>query len=102
MAQVAEQGEGFKRSRKGGIDVFSPAMDDCVIPAGTRKSRINGKNDMGILRGGIAVQGESANNKRHHGMSCAAPNQDHFLFATDKEVMDLELPRGKKMFPAYH
>lgn len=102
FAQVAEQGPGFKRSKKGGTDVHVPSESDGVLTAGTRASRANGLYDRGILRGDYASRGEASQFKHEHGTSSGAPLQDHFNFHGGKEVTDLEFPLGKRMFPEFH
>lgn len=99
FAQACEYGPGFKRTCRGGENAHMPDTSDGVDLAGTRRSRVHGFNDVGILKGTLASQGEAKEFKTAHGASSGAPNQDHFTFETGSNVTSLEFPLGKKMFP---
>eukprot|EP00927_Polykrikos_kofoidii_P019218 TRINITY_DN18967_c0_g1_i1.p1 TRINITY_DN18967_c0_g1~~TRINITY_DN18967_c0_g1_i1.p1 ORF type:complete len:454 (-),score=90.20 TRINITY_DN18967_c0_g1_i1:215-1576(-) len=100
FAQAAEYGPGFRRGVRGGKDVHIPnSRDDGVLVAGSRKSRITGGGDVGILTGDTAASGESFAYKRDHGSGSGAPMQDHYTYETGTKVTDLEFPLGKRMFP---
>lgn len=102
FARVAEQGTGFKRTKKGGPDVHVPSESDGVPVAGTRVSRAHGYNDTGILRGDFASRGQASQFKTEHGTSTGAPVQDHYHFHAGREVTDVEFPQGKRIFPEFH
>jgi hypothetical protein len=102
FAQVAEQGAGFKRARRGGTDVHVPDESDGVPAVGKRNTRAFGPNDTGILKGNTAAQGESSQHKTLWGAGCGGPAQDHYTYETGSRVTDIEFPLGKKMFPHFH
>lgn len=102
FAQIAEQGANFKRARRGGTDVHIPAEHDGVEAVGKRSTRSFGRNDMGILKGDTAAQGESAAHKSSWGAASGAPTQDHFTYETGNRVTDVEFPLGKRMFAGFH
>lgn len=102
FAQIAEQGANFKRSRRGGTNIHIPPEDDGVEAVGKRSTRAFGKNDLGILKGDTAAQGESSTHKMEWGAASGAPVQDHFTYETGVRVTDIEFPLGKKMFPQFH
>lgn len=102
FAQIAEQGANFKRSRRGGTNIHIPPEDDGVEAVGKRSTRAFGKNDLGILKGDTAAQGESSTHKMEWGAASGAPVQDHFTYETGTRVTDIEFPLGKKMFPEFH
>lgn len=102
FAQIAEQGFDFKRSRRGGTDVHIPDESDGVDAVGKRNTRAFGRNDLGILKGDTAAQGQSSNHKQTWGPSHGAPTQDHFTYETGTHVTDIEFPLGKRMFPEFH
>lgn len=101
LAQISEQGENFRKGRRGGGGIHIPDESDGISAVGKRTSRLNGHGDFGILLGDTASQGESSRYKMGHGASCAAPNQDHYMFETGDRVTAMEFPLGKKMFPAF-
>merc|ERR1719487_1323132 len=70
FAQIAEQGADFKRSRRGGTNVFIPSEMDGVEAVGKRNTRAFGRNDLGILKGDTAAQGESSTFKSTWGAGC--------------------------------
>mmetsp|Transcript_37278 Transcript_37278/g.57879 ORF Transcript_37278/g.57879 Transcript_37278/m.57879 type:complete len:435 (-) Transcript_37278:97-1401(-) len=102
FAQVAEQGASCKRARRGGINVHVPDESDGIPAVGKRNTRTFGRNDIGILKGNTATQGESSQHKTVWGAGCGGPAQDHFTYETGTRVTDIEFPLGKKMFPAFH
>jgi len=102
FAQIAEQGAGFKRSRRGGPDAHIPDEADGVQAVGKRNTRSFGRNDLGILKGDTAAQGESFSHKKEWGAASAAPTQDHFTYEQGTRVTDIEFPLGKRMFSAFH
>eukprot|EP00929_Paragymnodinium_shiwhaense_P034786 TRINITY_DN18884_c0_g1_i1.p1 TRINITY_DN18884_c0_g1~~TRINITY_DN18884_c0_g1_i1.p1 ORF type:complete len:436 (-),score=92.16 TRINITY_DN18884_c0_g1_i1:323-1630(-) len=102
FAQACEYGPGFKRAVRGGNSAHLPDMTDGVEPFGTRRSRVYGHNDVGILKGTFAAEGEARNFKTNYGASNGAPNQDHFTYETGTHVTNLEFPLGKRMFPQFH
>jgi hypothetical protein len=102
FAQVCEHGPGFRRCRRGGTDMHAPDEGDGVPAVGKRTTRATGHNDLGILKGWTAAQGESSNFKASHGASCGAPAQDHYMYESGSHITDIEFPLGKKMFPEYH
>jgi len=99
LAQACEEGPGSRRGKRGGTEVFVPDTRDGVAIAGTRKSRIHGLHDVGILRANTSTQGESSNLKSAIGASHAAPAQDHYTFEIGARVTNLEFPLGKRVFP---
>lgn len=102
LAQVCEAGVGFRRDKKGGDDVFVPDESDGIQAAGTRISRERGYGDKGILRGGLATNGQSSECKTYWGTGSAAPCQDHYTFETGSRITDIEFPHGKKVFREFH
>ena len=102
FAQIAEQGADFKRSRRGGTNVHVPNEDDGVEAVGKRNTRSFGRNDLGILKGDTAAQGESAAHRTHWGAASGAPTQDHFTYELGTHVTDIEFPLGKRMFSEFH
>jgi hypothetical protein len=102
FAQVAEHGQGFKRSRRGGTNVHIPDESDGVPAVGKRNSRAHGHDDLGILKGNTAALGESSTHKTEWGAGHGGPAQDHFTYETGVHVTDIEFPLGKKMFPTFH
>jgi len=102
FAQIAEQGANFKRARRGGTDVHIPDEHDGVEAVGKRSTRSFGRNDLGILKGDTAAQGESSGHKSSWGAASGAPTQDHFTYETGCRVTDVEFPLGKRMFAGFH
>merc|ERR1719263_439633 len=102
FAQIAEQGAEFKRSRRGGTDIHIPDENDGVEAVGKRNTRAFGRNDLGILKGDTAAQGESSTKKTAWGAASGAPTQDHYTYETGTRVTDIEFPLGKRMFPEFH
>jgi len=100
FSQVCETGPDFKRSLRGGTNAHVPDGADGAM-AGTRKSRIMGHHDIGILHGDKAARGQSAGFKTEAGHSSGAPVQDHFAYETGPAVTSLEFPLGKRMFPEF-
>jgi len=98
FSQVCAAGVGFRRGKRGGADVFLPDESDNIRHAGTRKSRLTGHHDKGILHGDRANQGECAEAKQSWGRGSAAPLQDHFSFAVGNEAVKLEFPPGKRTY----
>merc|ERR1712080_796596 len=90
FAQIAEQGVDFKRSRRGGTNIHIPDESDGVDAVGKRNTRAFGRNDLGILKGDTAAQGESATHKTDWGAASGAPTQDHFTYETGTRVTDIE------------
>lgn len=102
FAQIAEQGAGFKRSKRGGTDVHVHDESDGVEAVGKRKTRSFGRNDLGILKGDTATQGECFVFRTHWGAAQGAPGQDHFTYEQGVRVTDIEFPLGKRMFSEFH
>jgi hypothetical protein len=102
FAQIAEQGAEFKRSRRGGTDIHIPNESDGVESVGKRNTRAFGRNDLGILKGDTAAQGESSTFKTKWGAGSGGPTQDHYTYETGTRVTDIEFPLGKRMFPEFH
>jgi len=102
FAQIAEQGANFKRSRRGGTDVHIPDEADGVSAVGKRNTRTCGRNDVGILKGDTAAQGESSGFRTSWGAAQGAPTQDHFTYEQGSHVTDIEFPLGKRMFAEFH
>jgi len=102
FAQIAEQGANFKRSRRGGTGVHIHDESDGVEALGKRNTRSFGRNDLGILKGDTAAQGECSAHRTHWGAAQGAPAQDHFTYEQGVRVTDIEFPLGKRMFPVFH
>jgi hypothetical protein len=110
LAQVAEESShlessgsrAFRRMRRGGSCAHLPDETDKIAAAGTRKHRVMGHHDKGVLRGEFGHRGESSGWKTDHGSSSAAPLQDHFTFDVGHAATNLEFPLGKKMWPEFH
>jgi hypothetical protein len=90
---------GSRTSRKISSEHYRAALDesDGVMVAGKTRNRYE-KNLLGILQHDPR-SGEAAQHKTLGGASSAAPNQDHYTFATGIGVVDNELPLGKRCFP---
>lgn len=101
-SENAEVGLGFRRMRRGGPGHHIPDESDTIRAAGTRKHRVKGYHDHGVLEGETGYRGESCHWKKEHGSSSAAPLQDHFQFDLGHQSVNLEFPLGKKMWPEFH
>lgn len=89
---------GYPRGRLRGASVHCPDESDGVLAAGTRHTRADGHHNKGILHGDRA-RGQANEHKMHHGAGSSAPMQDHYNFACGREITDLEIPLGKRVFP---
>merc|ERR1711977_799146 len=98
-SQAAEACAGgqLRTEKRRGIGVFVPDETDGVPASGKRLTRF-AKNNLGILEGELADRGETIRFKQAEGGSCGAPGQDHYRYETGLEVVDWELPLGKRIF----
>lgn len=86
---------GFSGRRRG-ADAHIPDECDGVRAAGTKRNRVDGLHNKGVLQGSRSL-GESLEHKTCAGAGNGAPMQDHYGFACGPQVTDLELPLGKRM-----
>jgi len=87
--------------RRSGRNVHLPLpaqVDGCGEVAGTKHSRLFGHHDMGILQS-ARDRGEAQVFKNEAGASSGAPAQDHFTYETGPEIVNLDFPPGKRVFP---
>lgn len=92
------QNEGYRTARRMGTDTHRIDESDGVTAAGKTKTKYE-KNQLRMLEGNLAREGESARHKQVHGASSGAPCQDHFHFDQGIQIVDAEFPRGKRMYP---
>lgn len=87
--------------RRSGRNVHLPPdaeTDGCGEVAGTRHSRLFGYNDKGILQS-ARDRGEAQIYKNDVGASSGAPAQDHFTYERGPEIVNLDFPPSKRVFP---
>lgn len=102
FAQGCEKGTDFHSARRQGTDRHRPDENDGVQAAGKTRTRVIGGtelNSLGQLAGERSKQGESALIKQRHGASCGAPQQDHYRYPQGNDILDLEFPLGKRVYP---
>lgn len=87
--------------RRSGRNVHLPPdaeTDGCGEVAGTKHSRLFGYNDKGILQS-ARDRGEAQIYKNDVGASSGAPAQDHFTYEQGPEIVNLDFPPSKRVFP---
>lgn len=100
FAECCEKGAPHLSARRTGPGKHMVDESDGISAAGKTKTRAGGLNQLGLLLGVVAREGESAVHKKVHGASSGAPCQDHYSFERGLEVIDKEFPLGKRAFPA--
>lgn len=92
----------FHSSKRMGTDCHRPDESDGVPAAGKTRTKTRTyleRNQIGILAGNIAKEGESARHKQPHGPGSGAPCQDHFSYEQNQHIVENEFPVGKRCFP---
>lgn len=94
---VQAEGGGLRSARRMGVGAHGVDESDGVSAAGKTKTRFE-RNQIGMLAGTLAKEGEAAKFKTMHGAGSGAPCQDHYHYEKGNAVADAEFPVGKKMF----
>lgn len=102
FSQGFENGpNGVCTSRRQGTNAFRVDESDGVPAAGkaiikTRAGVL--RNQVFMLEGTLAKEGQSARYKRDYGASSAAPCQDHYGYEVGSEVVESEFPLGRRTY----
>lgn len=99
--QAAADGGVFCSAKRMGSDVHRPDETDGVQAAGKTRTKTRTyleRNQVGVLAGNHAKEGESARHKKSCGAGSGAPCQDHFNYERQQHVVEGEFPVGKKCF----
>jgi len=89
---------GYHSARRQGTNAHAICEKDGVSAAGKTKTKYE-RNQMGMLVGNVAKQGQAAGFKKDYGGGSAAPLQDHYVIEQGNTVVDAEFPLGKRAFP---
>jgi len=97
--QILDPNNDGRSLRRQGRNAHLPSTNDGGGEvAGTKHSRLFGYHDKGVLQS-HRDRGEATVFKSQEGSSCAAPAQDHFTYPEGPEVVNLDFPPSKRIFP---